>query len=206
MESFSKINESNGSLSPSTKDFSFRLPPAVEGIVHDAKLFHHAGLLPSKPAMRRPPPTAAVPPIPKVPPLSPRQVESLCSNVPGRRRGSEGHACAYERLRRASSDSTTTSEAAARKRPRRLLCVLGVARFPAEMEMKDMKSRQRRLGPLEFMADRVRPRIPWFILHSLSCRAAECTAVSPLPAASGRPHVISASPLCTGRFPDKGSV
>ncbi|KAL0922101.1 hypothetical protein M5K25_006063 [Dendrobium thyrsiflorum] len=158
--------------------FSFQPPPAVKEIYAADKLFLRGNLLPCE-IITQPPPSGAGQ-RKKISPLRLRQAESPDS--PDRRRYREAGAGEYIRLRTASPD--LTPEAVGGKLSKRPPCMLGVVRVPAEMEMKDIKTRQRRLGPPPLTAGNGRRGVPyWGILQSLSCKATESIAVVPVSAA-----------------------
>lgn len=158
----SKKHRSSDDTTADFAAFSFRPPPAAKEIYAADKLFHRGKLLPCKPIT--PPAPFEVARRKKASPLRQRRAESLDS---------------YTRLRTAASPDLTP-EAVAGKRSKRVPCVLGVARLPAEMEMKDIKTRQRRLGPPPLVAEDGRRGVPyWGILQSLSCKATKSIAVAP---------------------------
>ncbi|PKA49456.1 hypothetical protein AXF42_Ash016645 [Apostasia shenzhenica] len=145
-------------------DFSFPLPSAAKEFFPADDIFLHGRLLPLQRAAQPLPASSEMLRKLKVPPLGHRRAESL--DCHDRRRGYE-----YQKLRRASSET--------RSRPRWLLCLMGTARFPPEMEMKDMKVRQRRRNPNSPAAEKCGAgKIRWGILQSLSCKAAESTVVA----------------------------
>ncbi|KAH0466230.1 hypothetical protein IEQ34_006333 [Dendrobium chrysotoxum] len=155
--------------------FSFRPTPAVKEIYAADKLFHRGKLLPCKPIT--PPPPSGAGQRKKISSLRLRLAES--PNSPDRWRYREADAGEYRRLRMASPD--LTPEAVGGKQSKRLPCMLGVVRLPVEMEMKDIKTRQRRLGqPPQAAENGRRGFLYWGILQSLSCKAAESTAVAPV--------------------------
>ncbi|KAI0518797.1 hypothetical protein KFK09_006233 [Dendrobium nobile] len=174
MEDVKKPSKPNCNTSDFT-GFSFPPTPAVTEIYAADKLFHRGKLLPCKPIT--PPPPSGAGQRKKISPLRLSLAESPDS--PDRWRYREAGAGEYRRLRMASPD--LTPEAVGGKQSKRLPCMLGVVRFPLEMEMKDIKTRQRRLGQPPLAAEKGRRGVLyWGILQSLSCKAAESTAVAPV--------------------------
>ncbi|KAG0479891.1 hypothetical protein HPP92_010512 [Vanilla planifolia] len=175
MEIVHKPLEFDGSSSfskPDIFDFSFKVPQAAEEMYAADEIFLHGQLLPFNPSVQRP--STAKAKRAKLQTLSHRRAESL--NSLDHRRREDAWAAEYERLRRAGSD--TRAVVGAERRPRWLIFVLGAVRFPAEMEMKEIKTRQRRReAPAVSAAGHCWRRIRWGILHSLSCRAADSIAV-----------------------------
>lgn len=91
----------------------------------------------------------------------------------------------YRRLRKAPESDTKVLPP--RSRPRWYLCVLGTVRVPAAMEMRDIRSRQRRRSsPATEAADdsgrwSFEGSKSWKLLRSLSCKGLEsAVAVAPL--------------------------
>ncbi|KAH0459456.1 hypothetical protein IEQ34_012270 [Dendrobium chrysotoxum] len=161
--------------SPDLFDFSFPLPPATkESNTSMSDAFLHGQLLPNNSA-----------PTPKLPPFVHRRAESLDGN------DGEAHAVDYASLRRACSDPRP----AAGRSKRGPFFALVPVKLPAEMEMRDMRSRQRRQGPPE-LVERCGRGSCWSILRALSCKAAESTTVAPLGAAGRAPGAS----ICRGIF------
>ncbi|KAK8953060.1 hypothetical protein KSP40_PGU009265 [Platanthera guangdongensis] len=162
-----------------TGDFSFPIPPAAEESYAADKVFRHGRLLPFNVSLPTAPENSVeTGKLCQTTPLNNlRRSESLDGNT--RQNRSDAPSADYERLRRASSDprpmpATGTSS----KWP---LFLLGSVRFPAEMEMRDIRNRQRR----RCQAPAAAPTMSrWGILRALSCKAAENTAMTPVRATS----------------------
>ncbi|XP_020697166.2 uncharacterized protein LOC110110160 [Dendrobium catenatum] len=163
------------SPSPDLFDFSFPLPPATkESNTSMSDVFLHGQLLPKNSATT-----------PKLPPFVHRRADSLDGN------DGEAHAVDYPPLRRACSDPRPP---AGRWKKGHFFALVPV-KFPAEMEMRDMRTRQRRQGPPELVECCGR-RSCWSILRAMSCKAAESTTVAPLVAAGRAPGAST----CRGIF------
>ncbi|KAL0903468.1 hypothetical protein M5K25_027852 [Dendrobium thyrsiflorum] len=166
---------------PDLIDFSFPiLPSSIDTYAAD-ELFYHGRLRPFNTSQLPLAANRLEAEQPTTPHFNHRRAESLDSRTL-RTRG-ESQKSDHQRLRRASSDPRSRPATGTwQKWP---LFVLGSVRFPAEMEMKDIRSRQRRRGPLATSEDSTENggrKNRWRILRALSCKAAENSAISPVPA------------------------
>ncbi|KAI0511158.1 hypothetical protein KFK09_011783 [Dendrobium nobile] len=165
---------------PDLIDFSFPIPPPSTDTFAADELFHHGRLRPFNAYQLPLAGNRVEAEQPTTPHFNHRRAGSLDSRTL-RPRG-EFQKSDYQRLRRASSDPRPTPTGTWQKWP---LFVLGSVRFPAEMEMKDIRSRQRRRGTpatSEDSAENGGRKNRWRILRALSCKAAEHSAISPVPA------------------------
>ncbi|PKU78978.1 uncharacterized protein LOC114579656 [Dendrobium catenatum] len=166
---------------PDLIDFSFPILPSSTDTYAADELFLHGRLRPFKASQL--PLAANILEVeqPTTPHFNHRRGGSLDSRT--LRPRVESQKSDYQRLRRASSDPRPTPGTGTwQKWP---LFVLGSVRFPAEMEMKDIRNRQRRRGTpatLDDSAENGRQKNRWRILRALSCKAAEHSAISPVPA------------------------
>lgn len=162
-------------------DFSFPVPTSSNDTYAADELFHHGFLLPINNSQPPPPVNRVEAEKPTVPQFHHRRAGSL--NGGAYRPRSETQTYDYQRLRRASSDPSPAPAAGTWQKWH--LLVFGSIRFPAEMEMKDIRNRQRRRGLLamaEDITDNSGRKSRWRILRALSCKAAESSAISPFPA------------------------
>ncbi|KAH0461199.1 hypothetical protein IEQ34_008774 [Dendrobium chrysotoxum] len=166
---------------PELIDFSFPIPPSSIDTYAADELFHHGRLRPFNTSQLPLASNRLEAEQPTTPHFNHRRGGSLDSRTL-RPRG-ESQKSDYQRLKRASSDPRPTPATGTwQKLP---LFVLGSVRFPAEMEMKDIRSRQRRHGPpatSDESAENGGRKNRWRILRALSCKAAENSAISPVPA------------------------
>ncbi|XP_073005250.1 uncharacterized protein [Typha latifolia] len=87
---------------------------------------------------------------------------------------------------RAASDSVSRivppPAAEARPRPKWYVVAFGSVRIPAEVELKDIRNRQKRRKPSHGHGARQGVKGPWNLLRSLSCKGVECSvAAAPTP-------------------------
>ncbi|KAG0471999.1 hypothetical protein HPP92_016545 [Vanilla planifolia] len=170
LEKLVRYNASWSSSTPDLFDFTFRLPPANDVIYSDEDIF-----LPFDPTHKKK--ANSISERPKIRDLRHQRAELLDWN--NRRQRNEACAADYERLK--SSPSCTKTVFGGGSRPMWLMCVIGAVRFPAEMEMKEIKTRQRRRRSTAVKTKS--RRHSWGILQSLSCWAADSVAVASLSSA-----------------------
>lgn len=118
-----------------------------------------------------------------LPPWKPlRQSKSLAGHC----RPESGIEAEHRRLRRQASETSRKASPPEKLPPKWYLLVAGPMRAPAAMRMEEIRSRQRRPKAAE-NTDRWR-RGSWRVIRSLTCNAAESTAVAP-PALQLASHV-----------------